>query len=201
MLAIFIVYVVIMYYHERQLGKQQRTMELFERSKEKEMFNSKIDFFTNIAHEIRTPLTLIKAPMEKLMRNLVLSPQNEKYLLVMNKNTERLMDLTNQLLDFRRVEAGSFVLTLEEKDINSLIKIIWGNFYPLAESKKIKMEITEEKIFRCKIDEEATTKIISNLLDNAIKYCQRLVALSILKTENGFVSIVISNDGQSYLKI
>ncbi|MCH5688171.1 hypothetical protein LWM68_30270 [Niabella sp. W65] len=54
----------------------------------------------------------------------------------MSKNTERLLDLTTQLLDFRRVEAGAFTLTLEEKNINDLLKGIWNNFYPLAENKK-----------------------------------------------------------------
>lgn len=195
LLATISIYTIISFYHNRQLEKQQRSMELFERVKEKEMYESKIDFFTKIAHEIRTPLTLIKAPLEKLMRGLASPSQKDKYLAVMNKNTDRLLNLTNQLLDFRRVESGSFTLSLEEKNINDLVKNIWGNFLPLAESKGVSMSITTPHEYSCKIDEEATTKIISNLLDNAIKYCQRRVALSIMNDQNGFAAIELMNDG------
>jgi ligand-binding sensor domain-containing protein/signal transduction histidine kinase len=192
---IAIVYLVINFYHNRQKEKQKAQMALFEREKEKETYESKIDFFTKIAHEIRTPLTLIKAPLEKLMRNLTQSPQNEKYLMVMSKNTERLLDLTTQLLDFRRVEAGAFTLTLEEKNINDLLKGIWNNFYPLAENKKVQTDMMEEGSYQCKIDEEAVTKIISNLLDNAIKYCHHKVSMSVSDAGDGFVEIAVSNDG------
>lgn len=195
LLAALGIYGIVRFYHNRQSEKQQRSMELFERIKEKETYESKIDFFTKIAHEIRTPLTLIKAPLEKLMRGLASASQKEKYLAVMNKNTDRLLDLTNQLLDFRRVEAGAFALSMETKNINDLVKSIWNNFQPLAESKGIKMELTAQGVYTCKIDEEATTKIVSNLLDNAVKYCQHIVRVSIAHEGNGFVTIQISNDG------
>src|SRR5690606_34841735 len=68
--GIFTIYFIIRFYHNRQKEKQKIQMALFERAKEKEIYESKIDFFTKIAHEIRTPLTLIKAPMEKIMRNI-----------------------------------------------------------------------------------------------------------------------------------
>lgn len=195
LLAALGIYGIVRFYHNRQSEKQQRNMELFERIKEKETYESKIDFFTKIAHEIRTPLTLIKAPLEKLMRGLASTDQKEKYLAVMNKNTDRLLNLTNQLLDFRRVEAGAFALSMEPKNINNLVKNIWNNFHPLAESKGIKMEFTAHGVYTCKIDEEATTKVVSNLLDNAVKYCRHIVVVSIGHEANGFVTIQISNDG------
>ncbi|WP_346239206.1 ligand-binding sensor domain-containing protein [Niabella insulamsoli] len=195
LLAILVIYMAIIFYHNRQLDKQQRRMEAFERSKEKEMYESKIDFFTHIAHEIKTPLTLIKAPMEKLIKQLVLSKQHEKYLLVMNKNTDRLIDLTHQLLDFRRVEAGAFTINLEKKDVNALVKAIWANFQPLAESKNVRLILKEAQVFFCRIDEEATIKIINNLLDNAIKYGQSLIITSLTHDEDGFVKITISSNG------
>ncbi|MCH5720591.1 ATP-binding protein [Niabella hibiscisoli] len=194
-LAALGVWGIVAFYHNRQLDKQQRSMEVFERIKEKEMYESKIDFFTKIAHEIRTPLTLIKAPLEKLMRGLTSAPQKEKYLAVMNKNTDRLLDLTNQLLDFRRLEAGAFTLSLEERNINDLATNIWNNFLPLAESKGIKINFEAQRSYSCKVDEEATTKIISNLLDNAIKYCNSVVQVSVTGDENGFATIQVSNDG------
>ena len=192
-LILLIIYGIILFYHNRQLEKQRRRMDAFERAKEKEMYETKIDFFTQVAHEIRTPLTLIKAPMEKLIKNIHQTPQSEKYLLVMNKNTERLLDLTNQLLDFRKIESGNVLLNKKEIDIVSLIKNISINFQPLAESKNIliKMSAPATLIYQC--DEEALIKIISNLLDNAIKYGHSLVHININKEEE--IKINIANDG------
>lgn len=189
------IYGIVIFYHQRHSEKQQRKMELFERIKEKEIYEAKIDFFTKIAHEIRTPLTLIKAPLEKLMRRPAPDRQQEKYLKVMNKNTDRLLNLTSQLLDFRRVEAGAFVLSLEKRNVNEIVKSILNNFIPLAENKSIRLDLSAEGNYYCKLDEEATTKIISNLVDNAIKYCHQTVNISIYSSESHFVNIQVANDG------
>ncbi len=195
--GIFTIYFIIRFYHNRQKEKQKIQMALFERAKEKEIYESKIDFFTKIAHEIRTPLTLIKAPMEKIMRNIGEVPQVEKYLKVMDKNTRRLLDLTNQLLDFRKVESGEFALHKANTNISELFRTIHSGFLPLAERKNIKfeMEVYPKDIFGY-IDEEATTKIISNLYDNAVKYSRSFVRAEIRRPSvPESVDIIISNDG------
>ncbi len=198
LIGILAIYIIIQFYHNRQKEKQKVQMAVFERVKEKEMYESKIDFFTKIAHEIRTPLTLIKAPMEKIMNNIGQVPKVEKYLLVMDKNTKRLMDLTNQLLDFRKIESGEFSLYKDHINIAELFQNIYASFIPLAEHKKINFELhVPDKNIVGYIDEEATTKILSNLFDNAIKYSRSFVRALIsrpLVSED--VIITISNDGQ-----
>ena len=82
----------------------QQKIQEFENEKEKELYQAKIDFFINIAHEIRTPLTLIKSPLEKVTRDIKLSPSAKNYLTIVDKNANRLLDLVNQLLDFRKTE-------------------------------------------------------------------------------------------------
>lgn len=197
LMGILAINTVIRFYHNRQKEKQKVQMTVFERAKEKETYESKIDFFTKIAHEIRTPLTLIKAPMEKIMNNIGQVPQVEKYLLVMDKNTKRLLDLTNQLLDFRKVESGGFSLYKSNVNIPELFQAIHASFIPLAERKKINfgLLVSSENIYGY-IDEEATTKIISNLFDNAIKYSKSFVKAAISCSPAGQEAIIIiSNDG------
>lgn len=198
LLGILAVYIVIMFYHNRQKEKQKIQMALFERAKEKEAYESKIEFFTSIAHEIRTPLTLIRAPMEKIMNNIGQVPQVEKYLRAMDKNTQRLLELTNQLLDFRKVESGEFSLNKEQVNITELLQTLHVNFLPLAERKQINFQLSiPSKNAYAYLDEDATIKIISNLIDNAIKYCKSSVNITLrtsyIKKE---VIITITNDGQ-----
>src|SRR5690606_1601062 len=92
-------------------------------------------------------------------------------------------------------EAGAFSLTFEEKNINDLIKSILSNFHPLTEAKKIQLHLAEDRNYYCKIDEEATIKIVSNLLDNAVKYCHYKITVSIADAGDGFGEISVSNDG------
>lgn len=198
LLGIIALYCIIRFYHNRQKEKQKVQMAIFERAKEKETYESKIDFFTKIAHEIRTPLTLIKAPMEKIMNNISQVPQVEKYLRVMDKNTKRLLDLTNQLLDFRKVESGEFSLNRDNINLSTLLQTIHTNFLPLAEHKKISFELhlSSQDIYAY-IDEESTIKIISNLFDNAIKYSRSFVKTKMsISHSNTEAIITISNDGQ-----
>ena len=94
----------------------------FEREKEKELYESKIDFFTNVAHEIRTPLSLIKAPLEQILKNDALPTEVKDNLGVMSKNTDRLLDLTNQLLDFRKTEAELYKLNEKVANVSDVVR-------------------------------------------------------------------------------
>lgn len=184
-------------YHNRQLAKQQREMELFEIRKEKESYQSKMDFFTKIAHEIRTPLTLIRAPMEKMLKQVNALPQFEKYLLAMNRNTERLLTLTNQLLDFRKIESDHFLVNPTRFNVTELLKNSCAIFQSAAEQKNLQMQFIAAAPVFVQADEESTIKIISNLLDNAVKYGKSTIIAEIqpVKPGNTWVTIAISNDG------
>lgn len=195
-----ILYLIAIIYMRRQVNKQKREMEQFERTKEKEAYESKINFFTKIAHEIRTPLTLIKAPMEKILYQVEKFPQIQKYLLVMNKNTERLLELTNQLLDFRKMESEQFALNFTEADIIELTRNIWNQFQSIAEHKNLKFNFTnysKNENQHATIDREAFTKIMSNLFDNAVKYAHSTILTTINLSDNySDIVITVSNDGR-----
>ncbi|WP_460767543.1 ligand-binding sensor domain-containing protein [Niabella terrae] len=186
---------IISFFHNRQVEKHRVKMADFERKKEKEFYESKLDFFTKIAHEIRTPLTLIKAPMEKIMKQLDLVPQLRKHLQTMNKNTGRLISLTNQLLDFRKMESGNYQTERRPVHLSELAASIFEDFHPLAAARNISYQFSDPQgNIIALIDEEATRKILSNLLDNGLKYGQHFLEMQLAVTEKQAIVRVL-NDG------
>lgn len=184
-------------YHKKTELKNSRRMQLFKHEKEKEIYQAKIEFFTNVAHEIRTPLTLIKGPMEKIIKYAKEVPLIEKNLRIMNRNTDRLLNLTNQLLDFRKTEVHGFSLNFVKANISELLQDIALQFQFAAEQKNIRYEtsLPAEPLYAY-VDIEALYKIMSNLVDNALKYGNSTVKviLSVDKNLDQF-SIRILNDG------
>lgn len=176
----------------------EQTLRLFEDKKEKELYQTKIEFFINIAHEIRTPLTLIKSPLEKVLLHRELTQDIRRSLDTVNKNADRLLALVNQLLDFRKTEIEGFSLNFVKTDILTTIENICIRFKDAAEERgllfNIQTTVTQLQAF---IDQEAFTKILSNLLLNAIKYARTkiCVEISFLTVEDLFVIDVI-NDGE-----
>ncbi|MFR1292364.1 MAG: helix-turn-helix domain-containing protein [Parabacteroides distasonis] len=137
----------------------QQKIQEFENEKEKELYQAKIDFFINIAHEIRTPLTLIKSPLEKVTRDIKLSPSAKNYLTIVDKNANRLLDLVNQLLDFRKTEIEGYKLNFIHTDIIALMQETFERFHDTAEQEALQMIIEcNVKSFYAFIDKEACTK-------------------------------------------
>lgn len=143
--------------------------------KDREIQAAKINFFTLIAHEIRTPVSLIIGPLEKIMGEITtLPPAMQSDLKVINRNSCRLLHLVNQLLDFRKAEQGLFVVRFTRQDTGELIRNAYDRFKPLVEQKGISFELLPApgSDMQADVDGEAVTKIISNLLTNASKYAR-----------------------------
>ncbi len=193
-----IIFWLLSMYHNRQVEKNNRKIELLEHEKEREIYQAKIEFFTNVAHEIRTPLTLIKAPMEKLIQKATNVPDVNVYLKTMEKNTNRLVDLTNELLDFRKTETKGFSLDFIKIDVTELLEDIYTNFQTIAEQKSLEyiLNVPAAHIYAY-ADAEALNKILSNLLNNAIKYAEKKVCLRLLPVNNNDknFTVEIENDG------
>ncbi|MDF2191872.1 sensor histidine kinase [Paraflavitalea sp. CAU 1676] len=178
--AAWLIYLFARFFYNRHKERQARRMELFAMHKEKELNQFKIDFFTKVAHEIRTPLTLIKAPMDKLFKSIERLPDLKHEVVVMNKNTDRLLTLINQLLDFRKVESGNYFLHTEPRDLVVIVEELFNNFQPKADRKGIDYSLViEQRPIVCNIDEEGIIKIVGNLLDNAIKYCHSYIMVNV----------------------
>lgn len=165
-----------LYFKRRSNRKHRRQMEKFEQEKEREVYHAKIDFFTNVAHEIRTPLTLIKGPLENIILKKEVDKETREDLDIMKQNTERLLNLTNQLLDFRKTESQEFRLNFVECNITEVLKETHRRFTSLAKQKGLKFLLNvPAQDFYAHINREAFTKIISNLLNNAVKYAETYV--------------------------
>jgi len=193
-----VIMILLRYYHLAMEEKSKREIETLEIGKEREIYNAKIDFFTNVAHEIRTPLTLIKLPLDKLMVNKKADTETFESLTMINKNANRLIDLTNQLLDFRKAEAKNFSLNFTKADINELVGDIFSTFRPAAEQKNLSFKIELPRItLQAFVDVEACKKIISNLINNAIKYADTTVRVKLLpfNSDDLLFYIEFTNDG------
>ena len=156
--------------HLRQM-RMTRQVEKLQSEQEKELYDAKINFFTNITHEIRTPLSLIKMPLDKIISSGNYTESNRQELLTMQANAERLLSLTNQLLDLRKMEKMEVKPTFLPNDLAALVRKTCDRFTPVAKDQHIQMDITLPKTpFMVDCAGEMVEKIVGNLLSNACKY-------------------------------
>ncbi|WDF53985.1 ligand-binding sensor domain-containing protein [Mucilaginibacter sp. KACC 22063] len=197
LIVVIVIYLLVRNYHKRTEQKNKRRIEFLENEKEREIYHAKISFFTHVAHEIRTPLTLIVGPMEKVMQKAALVPEVKKNLVIMERNTQRLLTLTNQLLDFSKTETQGFSLNYVKTDIAALIKESMIRFKDAAQQRKLSLKFeSEQPRFFAYVDTEAMSKILSNLLDNAVKYAASKAIIQLLTGEPGNTfTIFVKTDG------
>lgn len=152
---------------------------------------TKLNFFTNVSHEFRTPLTLIAGPVEKLRTDENLTEeQRAKLLNVANKNLTMLTDLVSEILDYRKVQNGMMELKLEKFDLVKALKDWTDNFKNQASSLNIDFKFLHDGVWALWIqaDRKKMTSIMVNLLGNAFKYTQEggKVTVSLSKEDDNF---------------
>ena len=166
---------------KRTEKKHVAAMNKLTENKEKEMHEAKIKFFTMIAHEIRTPVSLIIGPLEKIRRSTFVLPDTVRDdLNIIDRNSQRLLVLVNQLLDFRKVEREGIRIRCVPYSVYQLLKAVSERFEPtiVQQGGQLKVNYPNED-FVAVIDPEAITKVISNLLTNASKYTKNEVVLRV----------------------
>ncbi|WAC13014.1 hybrid sensor histidine kinase/response regulator transcription factor [Dyadobacter pollutisoli] len=148
-------------------------LEKLKSDNEREMAEMKATFFTGVSHEFRTPLTLILGPMEEFVHTLSGSEAMREKVMMMHKQTRKLLNLVNQLLSFRKVESGTMQLSAARQDIVVLIKEIFSIFKIKADELDLRYQLDippgEVPVY---FDPEKLEVIITNLLSNAFKYCK-----------------------------
>ena len=200
MLYLFLIGVAVWMYVRFRLKRaehqHQQEIERLNAEKEKEVREARLNFFTMIAHEIRTPVSLIIGPLEKIMKSgTAISGKDD--MRVIDRNAHRLLELVNQLLDFRKVEQQSLVMRFAPQNIHELIEGVSERFAPTFEQggKRFTVDCPDEH-FTAIIDKEAVTKVVSNLLTNANKYTKDDVRLSCGPEPDGeHFRIVVSDNG------
>ena len=166
-------------------------------SVEQQMTNMKLRFFTDISHELRTPLTLISGPVEYVLANTQLSADAREQLQVVERNTNRMLRLINQILDFRKIQNKKMKMQVQRIDVVAFTRKIMENFDSVAEEHHIDFLFETEKAeLYLWVDADKYEKIIFNLLSNAFKYTPngKMIKLFIHEDEET-VSIGVQDQG------
>ncbi|MCB9299094.1 MAG: response regulator [Lewinellaceae bacterium] len=180
------------------LRKQQAELQRAEADKLRELDRIKSSFFANISHEFRTPLTLIKGPLQDMAHGRF-KGDLQKYYRIMLRNSERLLNLVNQLLDLSKLEGGRMRLNLELGDAGQFIRAIAHSFESMGERKQIQYDITvSEALSQAWFDRDKLEKLLSNLLSNAFKFTaeEGWIELKADTVEQGrFLRLLVQDNG------
>ena len=166
-------------------------------SVEQQISDIKLRFFTNISHELRTPLTLIAGPVEQVLKNDKLPTDAREQLVVVERNTSRMLRLVNQILDFRKIQNKKMKMQVQRVDIVPFVRKVMDNFEAVAEEHRIDFLFqTEKEHLYLWVDADKLEKIVFNLLSNAFKYTPngKMITMFIREDENT-VSIGVQDQG------
>lgn len=198
--ALFCILAVYRIVHQYR-RKQHRMIEKLNREKKEEVYESKLRFFTNITHEFCTPLTLIYGPCEKILAYPQSDSYIRKYGKMIQQNTEKLNGLILELLEFRRLETGHKVLSIQRLSVSDKLRNIAESFCELAENKNLNYRLDIEPDIEWNTDISCFSKIVNNLISNAFKYTPEEGNITIgLKVENQLLTLNISNSGKGIAK-
>jgi len=200
LIALFCILAVYRIVHQYR-RKQHRMIEKLNREKKEEVYESKLRFFTNITHEFCTPLTLIYGPCEKILAYPQSDSYIRKYGKMIQQNTEKLNGLILELLEFRRLETGHKVLSIQRLSVSDKLRNIAESFCELAENKNLNYRLDIEPDIEWNTDISCFSKIVNNLISNAFKYTPEEGNITIgLKVENQLLTLNISNSGKGIAK-
>lgn len=205
----FVIYAIILLlfilfvwsYYNKQNSLRQN---IIFRKREEEIHQNRLTLFTNIAHEFQTPLTLIVGPVQKLTESTNLSIKNQKFIKMIQRNSSRLLFLTQQLLEFRKAEYNYLEISVSQFDLVNLVEQIAELFDEWALEKNIEFNVKLPSELIGWYDKDKAEKIIFNLLSNAFKYTPRngkiKLQLDFLDTNGNSLQIKVSNTGKGISK-
>lgn len=181
--------------------KHELELQHLSHEKDQELAKRKLSFFTNISHEIKTPLTLILGPIDKLINQNEGNNKTLNQLRLIQRNGERLVRLINQLLDFRKFEENSMVLQAAEGNIIRFVREIVIAFEPYAQHRHIRLKlVSEQQSIRLWFDRDKLEKVMYNLLSNALKFTNEggQVTITVTPTtadDKNMVAIAVEDNG------
>ena len=198
-LTLLLILAVLLRYLVRRanIRHEERFREL-ELKSQQEIYNAKIDFFTHITHEIRTPLSLIIGPLEQMRQSRTINGRFGEYLEIIEMNCRRLYSLVTQLLDFRKVDSENYRPDYSSCNVEELAVSVAALFSPTARQHGIRLDTEIAPAGLTFVtDREALTKILSNLLSNAVKHAKSSVMLNVRLQEDS-VTFTVEDDGEGF---
>lgn len=192
LLVLGVIILVVKFVHDKNVLRNRIRLE-------QELTRYKLVFFTNIAHEFRTPLTLMQGSLEKekrIMKANRWQTELEKTIRVMDKSVQRMLRLIDQLLEFRKMQAGKLKLSLQETDVVMFVKGICRMFDDAAESKEIAYSFkSSEPAHAMFLDQQMIDKVVFNLLSNAFKYTPAKGTISVSLSFTDVMTIRVADTG------
>lgn len=179
--------------------RNEINMERLNIERQQALNKEKIEFFTNISHDLKTPLSLIEDPLKRIQDDKVAPEDKEVYFSIVNRNINYLTKLIHQILDFRKSETGKLKLNPTDQNFNHFIEECYTSFQFIAVKRNITLRIQIDKTpLYCSLDFEKAQQIIVNIVSNAFQYTSDggLVMLSAgLNKENNTLEIVVEDNG------
>lgn len=164
---------------------------------EQQITDIKLRFFTNISHELRTPLTLISGPVEYVLKNTPLTPEAHEQLQIVERNTDRMLRLVNQILDFRKIQNKKMKMKVQRIELVSFVRGIMDNFEAVADEHKLDFILeSEQNTLYLWGDADHLEKVIFNLLSNAFKFTPvgKMIKVFIFEDEKN-ISLGVQDQG------
>ncbi len=189
---IFILVNLLKHRRESEMELERTNLEA---SKQKEIYDAKLTFFTNITHEVRTPLTLIKLPIDKIVGEHLYTEESKEDIMTIKANTERLLSITNQFLDIKKIQDQKVTVKYSKFGISEFTRKVCGYFNPVVRERHLsyQLDIPSEERFLYS-DPDLLEKVLCNLLSNAVKYCNSSISVH-LRSDDGKVSLRVISDG------
>jgi signal transduction histidine kinase/DNA-binding response OmpR family regulator/ligand-binding sensor domain-containing protein len=169
-LFLTILYLSIYAYLKRMELRKEKEISEFKIKNEHELTEKKLSFFTNISHDLKTPLTLIDAPVSDLLQSKDLNQEQINKLMIIKRNSKRLYKLITDLLDFRKITQKQYVLEVNETAISNIVSDIYEAFKEECKNKSIDFKCIADNNLRGYVDSKKIEKILWNLLSNALKF-------------------------------
>lgn len=196
-----IVFFILRSYKRKLNLESTLILEKKDHQQEQELNNERLRFFTNITHELRTPLTLILGPLEDLNRDKSLSESHGNKISIIYKSATRLLNLINQLLEFRKTETQNKKLCVSKDSLVELVQEVGMKYKELNTNKAVTFQIfTETQHPFVYFDPDIITSIVDNLLSNAFKYTEKGTISLILRDVNeqqlGYTEIEVKDTGR-----
>ena len=195
-----ILYLSVYAYLKRIELKKEKEISEFKIQKEHELTEKKLEFFTNVSHDLKTPLTLIDAPVNDLLLSENLNQEEVNKLVIIKRNSKRLYKLITDLLDFSKITQKQYVLEVKETHIYDLVTDIYEAFKEECKNKSIDLKFTAERDLIGFVDAKKIEKILWNLLSNALKFTSKTGVISLRAEElrmdgSRNLKLVVSDNG------
>jgi len=196
-----IVFGFIMLLNNRQKLQHEIVLKNIQYDKDKEINELKLMFFTDVAHEFKTPLSLIVGPLNDLINNKITEEHRNFCFKIISRNTKRMMFLVSQLLDFSKLNDNKNILKISNSDLSEFIQQVSKAFLWQAKDEEINFNVITPEVFECYYDRDLVEKVVYNLLSNAFKYTPvngivEIEVKPIWNNEKQIANIIVRDSGK-----